>query len=157
MPDWRWLRQVRLRLRTLFRRNRLERELDDEFQFHIEQRIELEIARGLSAKDARFAALRAMDGMAQRKEECRDVRRANHIDDVMRNFQYAARNLRRRPAVAMLVMCTLALGVGSTTAVFGVVDGLLINPLTYPEARSVFSSIAVGPYAVCATTLPPAP
>src|SRR5213592_4721106 len=67
MPDWRWFRQMTLRLRTLFQRNRVERELEEEFQFHIEQRIELEIARGLSPEDARSAALRAMDGVQLRK------------------------------------------------------------------------------------------
>src|SRR5207302_5911131 len=83
----RWFRQMTLRLRTLFQRDRVERELEEEFQFHIEQRIELEIARGLSPEDARSAALRAMDGVQLRKEECRDMRRANYVDDLLRDLQ----------------------------------------------------------------------
>jgi hypothetical protein len=67
MPEWRWFRKLILRLRTLFRRNRVERELEEEFQFHIEQRIELEIARGLSPEEARSAALRAMEGVNARR------------------------------------------------------------------------------------------
>src|SRR5713101_3305590 len=61
MPDWRWLHRMTLRLRTLFQRNRVERELEEEFQFHIERRIELEIARGLSPEDARSAILDVQD------------------------------------------------------------------------------------------------
>src|SRR5437016_13790776 len=97
MPDWRWFHQMNLRLRTLFQRNRVERELEDEFQFHIEQRIELEIARGVSPAEARSAALRAIDGVEQRKEECRDMRRVNYIDDLLRDLWYAGRYLRRNP------------------------------------------------------------
>jgi macrolide transport system ATP-binding/permease protein len=63
--------QMRLRLRSILRRTRVEQELDEELQFHIEHKIEEGIARGLSPKEARYAALRAMDGLEQRKEEMR--------------------------------------------------------------------------------------
>src|SRR5437016_248017 len=102
MPDWRWFRQMTLRLRTLFQRTRVERELAEEFQFHIEQRVELEIAKGLSPEEARSAALRAMEGVAQHKEECRDMRRVNYIDDLTRDLRYAVRNLQRSPGFALL-------------------------------------------------------
>src|SRR5882757_362828 len=117
MRDWRWFRQMTLRLRTLFQRNRVERELEEEFQFHIAQRIELEIARGLSPEEARSAALRAMDGIEQRKEECRDMRRVNYIDDLLRDLQYAGRNLGRNPGFAALAVLVIALGIGANTAV----------------------------------------
>src|ERR1700678_2946582 len=97
MLETRWLRRATLRLRTLFHRERVEQELEEEFQFHLERRIELEIARGLCPARARLAALRAMDGMEQRKEECRDMRRVNYIDDLLRDLRYAGRNLRRSP------------------------------------------------------------
>lgn len=100
MPDSRWLGQTILRLRTLFQRNRVERELEEEFQFHIEQRVQIEIARGLSPEEARSVALRAMDGLEQRKEECRDTRRVNYIDDLLRDLQYPGRNLRRSTSEA---------------------------------------------------------
>ena len=83
MLESRWLRQITLRLRTLFLRDRVERDLEEEFQFHIEHRIELEMARGVSPEAARSIALRAMDGVLQRKEECRDMRRANYIDELL--------------------------------------------------------------------------
>jgi hypothetical protein len=79
MTDWRWLRQIILRLRTLFQRDLVERELEEEFQFHIENSIEMQMARGLSQEEARSAALRALDGIEQHKEEYRDMRRVNSI------------------------------------------------------------------------------
>jgi hypothetical protein len=69
-----WIYTIHLRLRSLFRRSQMERELEEELQLHLAQRIEQELANGKTPDDARYAALRTMDGIEQRKEECRDVR-----------------------------------------------------------------------------------
>src|SRR5438128_6324089 len=133
MLEWRWLQRLKLRLRTLLQRDRVEGELEEEFQFHIEQRIELEIAKGLSPDEARSIALRAMDGVEQHKEECRDMRRMNYVDDLMRDLRYAGRAMRRNPGFAALAVLIMALGVGANTAVFSVVNAGLLGPLPYRD------------------------
>ena len=133
MPEWRWFRQAALRLRTIFKRIRVEQELEEEFQFHIEQRIEVEVARGLSPEQAHRVALQAMDGLEKRKEECRDMRRVHFIDDFLRDLQFPGRNLRRSPGFAALAVLIMALGIGANTAVFSVVNGVLLKPLSYHD------------------------
>jgi len=90
---------LRLRFRSLFRRNYVERELDEELRFHIEQRIEQEIARGLTPEAACSVAVRAMDGIEQKKEECRDMRRVNLIETLLRDLRYAVRSFGKSPAL----------------------------------------------------------
>jgi predicted permease len=133
MGEARWILRALLRLRTLFRRNRVEHELDEEFQFHIEQRMELEIARGRSPEEARRIALRSLDGIELHKEECRDMRRVNYLDDMLRDLHYAARNLRRNPGFAVLAVLIMALGIGANTAVFSVVNAVLLKPLSFSD------------------------
>jgi predicted permease len=137
MLEARWLRRATLRLRTLIQRDRVERELEEEFQFHLDRRIELEIARGLPPAEARLAALRAMDGMQRHKEECRDMRRVNYIDDLWRDLRYAGRNLRRSPGFATLTVLIMALGIGGSTAVFSLVNQILLHPPGVSEPQRI--------------------
>src|SRR6266481_3828346 len=85
-----WLYSIPLRVRSLFRRNVVERELDEELQFHLEQKAQHYVAAGLGAEEARRNALRDIDGLELRKEECRDARRVSRLED----FEARARQCR---------------------------------------------------------------
>lgn len=122
------------KLRWLFQRKRVEKELDEELQYHLEQRTEMERARGLSPLEARAAALRAMEGLEQRREECRDVRRFRLLEDLWQDLHYAARALNKNRGFAAVAVLSLALGIGANTAIFSLVDALLLRPLPVPEA-----------------------
>ncbi len=118
-----------LRLRSLFRRKQAERDLDDELQFHVELRTAQEIAAGKTPEEARYAALRAMEGLEQQKEACRDARRMNIAGDLRRNLQYALRTLKRSPGFTAVTVITLALGIGANTAIFSLVDTIMLKLL----------------------------
>jgi macrolide transport system ATP-binding/permease protein len=124
-----WVYTVPLRLRSVFRREHVEQELDDEVRFHVERQIAENIARGSTPEQAREAAHRAMIGIEQRKEECRDARRVSAVDELRRNVGFGLRRIRRTPGLTSAVILTLALGIGATTTVFTALNTLVLRPL----------------------------
>src|SRR5258706_4199244 len=137
-----WWFTARLRLRSILRGRRVERELDEELQFHLECKIEEGITNGLSPKEARYVAMRAMDGLEQRKEEMRDMRRIHWLTDFLDDAHYAIRSLRRTPGLAAFVAITLALGIGMTSTSLSFVDALILRPYPVPHPGGVVSLVS---------------
>ena len=137
--------RVPLLLRSLFRRNQVEQELDAEFRDHLERRIEADVARGLTPDQARYAALRAFGGVEQRKEECRDMRHVNAIDHGIRDLYFAVRLLLKHRGFACTAIVVLTLGIAASVAIFGFVDAVLIRPLPYHESSRLVTLFGTRP------------
>jgi len=118
----------------------MERELDEGLQFHLEHRVEEGIAKGL--KEARYAAMRPLDGLEQRKEEMRDMRLLHWLTDFLDDARFAIRSLDRTPGLAAFVVITLALGIGMTSGVFSMVDALIFRPYPVPHPGSVVTLVS---------------
>src|ERR1035441_8293730 len=134
-----WTYAVPLRVRSLFRRQRVERELDEELEYHLERRIEECIARGLTPRQARQAALRAMDGVTQRQGECRDARGVSAIENTLQDLRYGLRVLAKSPGFTAVAVLTLALAIGANAVVFGILNALVLNPRNVPQAQSLYA------------------
>src|SRR5215468_3313647 len=129
----RWHHKILLRLRSLFQRQRVDRELSAELQFHLQQQIDENIAHGMDEEEARYAALRSLGGVEQIKEQCRETRQVSVIENIVQDLRYAMRTLRKTPTFTFVVVVTLALGIGVNTAIFSLVNGILLRPLPYAE------------------------
>src|SRR5579872_3016896 len=131
MQARRWLDIFRLRLLSLFRRGRVERDLNRELRAHLEHQTAENIAAGMTREEARLAALREFGGLPQIEEDCRDMRRTNYIESFVQDLRYAARTLARNPSFAVVIVLTLGLAIGANSAIFSVIEGVLLRPLPY--------------------------
>jgi len=128
-----WLHQLWFRLRMLFRRAALEREMEEEMQAHLAAAAAARIAAGQTDVEARAEAQRAFGGVARMKERCRDEARFPWLEQLVQDARYAVRSMGARPGFAVVVIALVALGIGATTATFTVADFVLLRPLPFAE------------------------
>jgi putative ABC transport system permease protein len=131
------LNAIHERLRQLFRRRTLERELDEEMEFHIEQEAIRQVAAGADVRAARRAARVAFGSSDRFREEARDRWTGALFFGLAQDVQLGVRRLAKRPAFTAVALCTLALGIGANTAVFSLVRGVLLEPFPYRAAHEL--------------------
>src|ERR1041384_5800751 len=122
------------RWRALTHKNELDQELDEEVQFHLERDIDRNVKSGMSLEEARYAALKSFDRVEQSKEECRSARGVGFIENIVRDVTYSLRVLLKSYAFTIVVILTLAVGIGANTAIFSFANGILLRPLPYPQS-----------------------
>jgi predicted permease len=122
------------RWRALTHKDELDQELDEEMQFHLQREIERNVKSGMSLDDARYAALKSFDRLEQSKEECRSARGVGLVENVVRDVTYSLRVLLKSYAFTIVVILTLALGIGANTAIFSFANGILLRPLPFPQS-----------------------
>ena len=142
----RWFYKLPLRLRSLFCKNEAELDLSEELQFHLQNQTDEYVAKGMDPEEARHAAFRSLGGVEQVKEECREARKMNLVENFARDMRQGLRMLRRNPGFTVLTILCLTLGIGANAAVFSWVEGLLLRPypLVSDQERLVALSGTVG-------------
>jgi predicted permease len=126
-------------LSRLLRREKIEAHLEKELRFHIEEQAADLIARGQSPQEAQRNARLALGGHEQVKEKCRDARGTRWLHDLAQDARCALRTFRQKPAFAAISILVLALGVGATTLMFGIINNVLLKPLAYPQPEQLLT------------------
>ena len=128
-----WLKTAVSRARGLFGKRQLDNELDEELSFHLEMEAEENVRNGMTPDEARRQARLRFGGVEGVKEDCRDTRAIPFVESLLQDVRFAVRSFRRDPGFTATVLVALVLGIGIGTAMFAVVNGVLIQPLPYEE------------------------
>ena len=139
------LDDLRFRLRALLGRDAMEAELTDELRFHFDQEVEKYKRSGMTHGEAMRRARISFGGQERVEEDCREARGTNLVESSMQDVAYGLRAMRKNPGFFGIAALTLALGIGASTAVFSVVDTILLKPLPYPNANRIVMPWRVGP------------
>ena len=129
----RWLARLRMRIEMIFRRGRAAGRLDDELRFHLEQQIAENVAAGMSAEEARHAALRAFGNPAALRDQARETWSWSGVESVLRDLRIGARTLLRTPGFALIAIGVMALCIGASVSLFTVVRSVLLRPLPFKD------------------------
>ncbi|MFC1791274.1 ABC transporter permease, partial [Gemmatimonadota bacterium] len=122
---------------AFFRKERVEAEMDEEMQFHLEKEVESNLQAGMNPEEARRQALLAFGGTDWNKERIRDERGGRLLEDVIRDLRFGLRNLRKRPVFALAAILTLSVGIGMTATMFTLVDAVVLRPLPGSNAQGL--------------------
>jgi putative ABC transport system permease protein len=129
----RWIAQLRMRIQMLFQRVQAGARLDDELQFHLERQIAENLAAGMSAEEARYAALRSFGNPALLRDQARATWSWTWLELLLRDVRYGARTLKRTPGFAAIAILVMALGIGANVTLFTVVRSVLLKPLPFQD------------------------
>jgi putative ABC transport system permease protein len=136
-----WVYTIPLRLRSLFRRRRADQELDEELRDHVARKTADYVSKGMSAQEARRAALIELGGIEQAKEVCRDTRRVRWVQDLLQDLRFGLRMLRKSPGFTAVAVLTLALGIGAVTIIFSAIYGVILNTFPFRNADQITSFV----------------
>jgi predicted permease len=136
------LTTFRRRLAALFKRDKFEQELDDELRYHLERDAEQNLKFGMNRDESQYAAFKAFGNLDRSKEECRDARGFMLVDDLIRDIRHSIRLLVKNPTFSLVAILTLTLGIGANTAIFSLLDAVLLRslPVKEPERLVLFGS-----------------
>ena len=140
-----WFNILRARLRALFKRENVLRDIDEELRIHVEMETETNIERGMPLEQARSAALKSFGNPSRNTELGYDIRGGGWLESCWQDLRYGARTLLKNPGFTLIAIVTLSLGIGANTAIFSVLYGVLLKPLPYPEPNLIVRAWQAAP------------